>query len=738
MATATKVAQCVVILLLLNSMSVLSYLQFVVPGVTEAESSKTHVSNLSSGLYPYFSNRTVDGNFSQKILACLHTADESGIREAWLRIDLQIVRSIKSVKFWYRNDRGHPHTSTIRLRGYSIRVSNTSDVFPGNSTDVCFTHDSSPMSQTIIQEDCKRTTRYIWFYQPHGRDSRNSAPILEICEVEIFGCNTGSYGVNCSKTCGHCNNSETCDIDTGECDDNGCALPGLRPPICDECRFGSYGSNCSLNCSSYCQNKTCDRSSGECLHGCKPGYQMPNCVIPCTAGHYGDNCTKTCGNCLDDKTCNNVNGTCTDGCKEGFKGDLCITNCSESFEYGQNCQNRCSYHCYNNDTCDPIFGNCSRCASGYRNAKCDEKCNNGTYGENCTYQCGKCLDAVTCNHVNGTCPKGCKPGWQNTEKCDKQCNNGTYGENCTYQCGECLNAVTCNHVNGTCPKGCKPGWQNTDKCDKQCSTYEYGQNCQNRCSYHCYNNDTCDPIFGNCSRCASGYQNAKCDEKCNNGTYGENCTYQCGECLNAVTCNHVNGTCPKGCKPGWQNTDKCDKQCNNGTYGENCTYQCGACLNAVTCNHINGTCPKGCKPGWQTTDKCDKPCRNGTFGINCMYNCSGNCEKNDTCDRRNGACVNCAPGWENQHCNKTCDVGSYGSNCDKACGRCLGAGNCSLTDGNCLGGCQEGFTGDNCHERIQNLHNTPDAAVIAAPVVATVVLITVIVVVVILRKRQPS
>lgn len=77
--------------------------------------------------------------------------------------------------------------NTERLRGYSIRVSNTSDVFPGNSTDVCFTHDSSPMSQTIIQEDCKRTTRYIWFYQPHGRDSRNSAPILEICEVEIFG-----------------------------------------------------------------------------------------------------------------------------------------------------------------------------------------------------------------------------------------------------------------------------------------------------------------------------------------------------------------------------------------------------------------------------------------------------------------------------------------------------------------------------------------------------------------------
>lgn len=27
-------------------------------------------------------------------------------------------------------------------------------------------------------------------------------------------------------------NSETCDIDTGECDDNGCALPGFKSPLC--------------------------------------------------------------------------------------------------------------------------------------------------------------------------------------------------------------------------------------------------------------------------------------------------------------------------------------------------------------------------------------------------------------------------------------------------------------------------------------------------------------------------
>lgn len=47
------------------------------------------------------------------------------------------------------------------------------------------------------------------------------------------GCETGTYGVNCSKTCSHhCENSENCDIDTGECDYNGCAFPGFKSLMC--------------------------------------------------------------------------------------------------------------------------------------------------------------------------------------------------------------------------------------------------------------------------------------------------------------------------------------------------------------------------------------------------------------------------------------------------------------------------------------------------------------------------
>lgn len=48
-----------------------------------------------------------------------------------------------------------------------------------------------------------------------------------------LGCETGSYGDNCSRKCDHCKNSDTCDIDTGDCDENGCSLSGFWPPICN-------------------------------------------------------------------------------------------------------------------------------------------------------------------------------------------------------------------------------------------------------------------------------------------------------------------------------------------------------------------------------------------------------------------------------------------------------------------------------------------------------------------------
>lgn len=58
-----------------------------------------------------------------------------------------------------------------------------------------------------------------------------------------------------------------------------------------------------------------------------------------------------------------------------------------------------------------------------------------------------------------------------------ECKSGTYGENCTYQCGECINAVSCDHVDGTCSEGCKPGWQMTDTCHERMCTFLITYSC---------------------------------------------------------------------------------------------------------------------------------------------------------------------------------------------------------------------------------------------------------------------
>jgi hypothetical protein len=37
-------------------------------------------------------------------------------------------------------------------------------------------------------------------------------------------------------------------------------------------------------------------------------------------------------------------------------------------------------------------------------------CNEQKYGLACSLPCGNCTDGETCNHVNGTCPRGCDVG----------------------------------------------------------------------------------------------------------------------------------------------------------------------------------------------------------------------------------------------------------------------------------------------------------------------------------------
>ena len=71
---------------------------------------------------------------------------------------------------------------TKRLQGYSIRVSNDSDA----PAETCYTDPGNVHLLTILENECEATSQYVWFYQTHKASSEYS-PILEICEVQIFG-----------------------------------------------------------------------------------------------------------------------------------------------------------------------------------------------------------------------------------------------------------------------------------------------------------------------------------------------------------------------------------------------------------------------------------------------------------------------------------------------------------------------------------------------------------------------
>ena len=49
----------------------------------------------------------------------------------------------------------------------------------------------------------------------------------------------------------------------------------------------------------------------------------------------------------------------------------------------------------------------------------------------------------------------------NDGSCIIECDDGTFGVNCVYRCGICLNNSPCNKTTGLCDEGCGPGFKGT-------------------------------------------------------------------------------------------------------------------------------------------------------------------------------------------------------------------------------------------------------------------------------------
>lgn len=335
------------------------------------------------------------------------------------RVDLGGIRSINEIYIYYMTNNAPWGISNIfagHLLGFSTYISNTTDKEDGFLCfkDTNFTKSTIPNS---IRIPCSIHGRYIIYFNnrthppyPTGYDKY---AYNELCEVEVYGCQT----------------------------------PGF------------YGENCSIPCPKNCQEDHCNIVDGACI-GCTPGYLGSNCDEVCDKGTFGLECKTFCGRCRDKDECDPVNGSCPNGCQSGATGFNCKIVCPHNY-YGYDCKDKCSTRCHTPERCDHITGHCvGGCQAGWQEPKCDEQCDGGRFGVNCSQLCGHCVKKEPCHYLNGTCPNGCDDGYQGNE-CVDVCNVNSYGSNCSMTCGNCLYVYgeSCNHVTGQCPRGCASGFQ---------------------------------------------------------------------------------------------------------------------------------------------------------------------------------------------------------------------------------------------------------------------------------------
>ncbi|XP_056003464.1 multiple epidermal growth factor-like domains protein 10 [Ostrea edulis] len=444
--------------------------------------------------------RAIDGNKGQTYEECSHTALGQSI--AWFQVDLGGEYSLKSVTIYYRNETNWP---PYRFRQFYLDVSNGSagsTITLTSQRKRCYKDNiTAPATPpAVIDIPCKETARYVivetTYDAPEDNILKETGPVLEICEIEVYGCSVGRYGESCSP----CQGCSTCDIISGACPcSDTCVNAACNPSngYCTEgCITEYWGNTCKSQCSQHCIGNMCEQGNGTCTNDCaefRYGYTCEHQCSPqcsprtcdrvtgacsdCNAGYHGLFCNITCSPYCKSGTCDAHNGHCIGGCKANWTGNLC-DKCGVYF-FGPNCSNACSVYCKGN-LCNNVTGSCTDgCEIGYYKDKCKWTCNPG-------------------------CKNGCN---KNSGSCDNGCIDGKYGNECYDVCSVgCIS--NCERMTGNCM--CKRGWQG-EKC-RECSPTFYGPSCEEECSPHCYNG-TCYVNNGSCiDGCTRDYTGDKCTQ----------------------------------------------------------------------------------------------------------------------------------------------------------------------------------------------------------------------------------
>ncbi|XP_056003119.1 multiple epidermal growth factor-like domains protein 10 isoform X2 [Ostrea edulis] len=294
----------------------------------------------------FLASRSIDGNKGQTYRECSHTALGHSI--AWFQVDLGGEYSLESVKIYYRND---ANWCPYRFRQFYLDVSNGS---AGSTTTLtsqrkrCYKDNTTALATppSVIDISCKETARYVIVETTYNAQEaiylNLSGPVLEICEIEVYGCSVGRYGESCSR----CHGCSTCDIISGACPcSDTCVNSACNTSneYCTEgCITGYWGKMCKSQCSQYCIGNTCEQGNGMCTtgcadfyygytceHQCDPQYSPRSCdrvtgvCSGCNTGYYSQFCNRTCSPYCKSGTCDAHNGHCNGGCKTNWAGDLC-------------------------------------------------------------------------------------------------------------------------------------------------------------------------------------------------------------------------------------------------------------------------------------------------------------------------------------------------------------------------------------------------------------------------------
>ncbi|XP_069128373.1 uncharacterized protein [Argopecten irradians] len=229
---------------------------------------------------------------------CSHTK-AGQYKTAWWRVDLGTLTTINAIRIYYRGNEHINHAcgqyssvsqkhiyvcdlkcnvigmiidvvlyalitgrlcisvsgnSQRRFAGYQLYVSNTSST-PLDGV-LCYKDMSSTEAdvQLIVTHQCPYIGRYVTVYNSRNTLTRydwyDNYAVLELCEVQVWGCSAGTYGNgSCDSVCPSSCFGGNCNASTG---------------ACFYCFIGSYGDFCSKSCPLYCKNSKCEKDNGIC------------------------------------------------------------------------------------------------------------------------------------------------------------------------------------------------------------------------------------------------------------------------------------------------------------------------------------------------------------------------------------------------------------------------------------------------------------------------------------------